>query len=340
MKKALITWIRWQDAAYLAELLLSKWYEVYGADRRSSAYWYGRLDILGIADKIKYVYMDLLDVNNINRVIKDIQPDELYNLAAQSFVGTSFNQPLVTSDIDAMGVLRVLDAIKTYSPHTKFYQASTSEMYGGTSYNRPEKWYDEESAFHPRSPYWVAKLFGHWMTKNYRESFGLYACSGILFNHESPLRWLEFVTRKITNTVAKISTWKADKLTLWNIDALRDRWYAKEYVEGMRLMLQQDKPDDFVLATWVTHTVRSFVENSFAIVWIDIQRQWSWVDEKGVDKNSGKIVVEISSDFYRPAEVDLLIWDPKKAELILWRKAKTDIAWLTKLMVDYDLSIV
>lgn len=335
-KRALITWIRWQDGAYLAELLLSKWYEVYGADRRSSSYGYGRLDILWVADQIKIVYMDLLDVNNVNNVIKEVQPDEIYNLAAQSFVWTSFSQPLVTSDINAMWVLRLLDAVRSYAPDCRFYQASTSEMFGKVQ-EIPQK---ETTSLYPRSPYGVAKLFGHRMTKNYRESYGMYACSGILFNHESPLRWLEFVTRKITNTVAKISKWLQEKLVLWNIDAKRDRGYAKEYVEWMRLMLQQEEADDYVLATGETYTVRSFVENSFKIVWIDIIREWEAENEVWKDKKTWKVIVEISSDFYRPAEVELLVWDPSKAEKELGRKAKTDIAGLTKLMVDYDLSIV
>jgi len=335
-KKALVTWIRGQDGAYLAELLLSKGYEVYGADRRSSSVGQTRLDILGIADQVSMVYMDLLDVHNINNVIKSIKPDEIYNLAAQSFVGVSFDQPVLTADVDAVAVTRILEAIRAYCPECRFYQASTSEMFGEVQ-EIPQK---ETTPFYPRSPYGVAKLYGHWITKNYRESYGMYACSGILFNHESPLRWLEFVTRKITNAVAKISKGKQDVLTLWNMDAKRDRWYAKEYVEGMWMMLQQDEADDYVLATGETYTVRSFVENSFKIVGIDIVREGEWVDEIGKDKATGKTVVQISADFYRPAEVELLIWDPTKAKEKMWRAPATDIAGLTKLMVEYDLSLV
>jgi len=336
MKKALITGIRGQDGAYLAELLLEKWYEVYGADRRSSSVGETRLDILWVADQVKIVYMDLLDVNNINQVIKDIQPDEVYNLAAQSFVWVSFDQPVLTADVDAMGVIRILEAIKQYCPECRFYQASTSEMFGEVQ-EIPQK---EATPFYPRSPYGVAKLYGHWITKNYREAHGMYACSGILFNHESPLRWLEFVTRKITHAVAKISKGKQEKLVLGNMEAKRDWGYAKEYVEGMRLMLQQETADDYVLATGNTYTVRSFVENSFAFVGIEIEWEWEGVDEIGKDKATGKTVVSISEDFYRPAEVELLVWDPSKAKKDLWREAKTDIAWLTKLMVEYDLSLV
>lgn len=336
MKKALVTGIRGQDGAYLAELLLSKWYEVYGADRRSSSVGQTRLDILGVSDQVKMVYMDLLDVHNINNVIKSIQPDEIYNLAAQSFVWVSFEQPVLTADVDAMAVTRILEAIRAYCPECRFYQASTSEMYGLVQ-AVPQS---ETTPFYPRSPYWVAKLYGHWITKNYREAHGMYACSGILFNHESPLRWLEFVTRKITNAVAKISKGKQEKLVLWNMEAKRDRWYAKEYVEGMRLMLQQDEADDYVLATGETYTVKSFVENSFKIVWIDVVREWEWVNEIGKNAATWDIIVSISEDFYRPAEVDLLIWDPSKAKEKLGREAATDIAGLTKLMVEYDLSLV
>ena len=336
MKKALITWIRGQDWAYLAELLLEKWYEVYGADRRSSSVGQTRLDILWITEKVKMVYMDLLDVHNINNVINDIKPDEIYNLWAQSFVWVSFDQPVLTADVDAIAVTRILEAIRMYCPDCRFYQASTSEMFGEVQ-EIPQK---ETTPFYPRSPYGVAKLYGHWITRNYREAHGIYACSGILFNHESPLRWLEFVTRKITHAVAKISKGKQECLVLGNMEAKRDRWYAKEYVEGMWLMLQQDEADDFILATGETYTVRSFVENSFKIVWIEIVREGQWVNEIGKNKDTWDIIVKISEDFYRPAEVDLLIWDPTKAKEKLGWEPKTDIAGLTKLMVGYDLALV
>jgi len=336
MKKALITWIRGQDGAYLAELLLSKGYEVYWADRRSSSVGQTRLDILWVADQVKMKYMDLLDVHNINNVIKSVMPDEVYNLAAQSFVGVSFDQPVLTADVDAIAVTRILEAIRTYCPKCRFYQASTSEMYGLVQ-AVPQS---ETTPFYPRSPYGVAKLYGHWITRNYREAHGMYACSWILFNHESPLRGLEFVTRKITNAVAKISKGKQEKLVLGNMEAKRDRWYAKEYVEGMRLMLQQDEADDYVLATWETYTVKSFVENSFKIVWIDVVWEGEWINEIGKNAETWAVIVTISEDFYRPAEVDLLIWDPSKAKEKLGWVPKTDIAGLTKLMVEYDLALI
>jgi len=336
MKKALITGIRGQDGAYLAKFLLEKGYEVWGADRRSgdSSNW--RLKELGIEKDVKIVYMDLLELTNIMRVIEKVQPDEVYNLAAQSFVGASFEQPILTSEIDAIGVLKILEAIRTLKPDTKFYQASTSEMFGKVQ-EIPQT---EKTPFYPRSPYGVAKLFAHWMTVNYRESFDIFACSGILFNHESPLRGLEFVTRKITHSLAKIKYGLQDKLLLGNLDAKRDWGYAKEYIEGMYLMLQQENPDDYVLATGETHTVREFVEKAAQIAGFDIVWEGEGVNSRGIDRKSGKTIIEVSPDFYRPAEVDLLLGNPKKAEEKLGWKPKTKFEDLVSIMMEADLKRV
>jgi GDPmannose 4,6-dehydratase len=332
-KKALITGIRGQDGAYLAKLLLEKGYEVWGADRRSgdSSNW--RLKELGIEKEVKIIYMDLLELTNIMRVIDRVQPDEVYNLAAQSFVGVSFEQPILTAEIDAMGVLRLLEAIRTLKPDAKFYQASTSEMFGKVQ-EIPQT---EKTPFYPRSPYGVAKLFGHWITVNYRESFGIFACSGILFNHESPLRGLEFVTRKITYSLARIKYGLQDKLTLGNLDSKRDWGYAPEYVEGMWLMLQQKEADDYVLATGETHTVREFVEKAAQIAGFDIEWEGEGINTKGVDRKTGEIIVEVSPEFYRPAEVDILIGNPKKAEQKLGWKPKTRFQKLVEIMMEADL---
>lgn len=336
MKKALITGIRGQDGAYLAKLLLEKGYEVWGADRRSgdSSNW--RLKELGIEKDVNIVYMDLLELTNIMRTIEKIQPDEIYNLAAQSFVGVSFEQPILTAEIDAMGVLRLLEVVRTLKPDTKFYQASTSEMFGKVQ-EIPQT---EKTPFYPRSPYGVAKLFGHWITVNYRESFNIFACSGILFNHESPLRGIEFVTRKITYTLAQIRYGLKDKLILGNLDAKRDWGYAKEYVEGMWLMLQQDKPDDYVLATGETHTVREFVEKAALIAGFDIEWEGEGVNTKGINKKTGKIIVEVSPEFYRPAEVDILIGNPQKAKEKLGWQPKTKFEDLVRIMMEADLERV
>jgi len=336
MPRALITGIRGQDGAYLAKLLLEKGYEVYGADRRSgdSSNW--RLKELGIEKDVKVVYMDLLELTNIMRVIEKIQPDEVYNLAAQSFVGVSFEQPILTSEVDAMGVLRLLEAIRTLKPDTKFYQASTSEMFGKVQ-EIPQT---EKTPFYPRSPYGVAKLFGHWITVNYRESFNIFACSGILFNHESPLRGVEFVTRKITYSLARIKYGLQDRLVLGNLDAKRDWGYAPEYVEGMWLMLQQEEPDDYVLATGETHTVREFVEKAAEVAGFDIEWEGEGVDTKGIDRKSGKVIVEVSPEFYRPAEVDILIGNPEKARKKLGWEPKTKFHRLVEIMMEADINRV
>jgi len=336
MKTALITGIRGQDGAYLAKFLLEKGYKVYGADRRSgdSSNW--RLKELGIERDVEIVYMDLLELTNIVSVIDKTQPDEIYNLAAQSFVGASFEQPILTSQIDAIGVLRVLEAIRRVKPDAKFYQASTSEMFGKVQ-EIPQT---EKTPFYPRSPYGVAKLFGHWITVNYRESFNMFACSGILFNHESPLRGVEFVTRKITYSLARVKYGLLDKLVLGNLEAKRDWGYAPEYVEGMWMMLQQEEPEDFILATGETHTVREFVEKAAQIAGFDIEWQGEGENTKGIDQKSGKVIVEVSPKFYRPAEVDILIGDPKKAREKLGWNPKTTFEDLVRIMMEADLKRV
>ncbi len=332
-KRALITGIRGQDGAYLAKLLLEKGYEVWGADRRSGDLSNWRLKELGIERDVNLIYMDLLEFTNIFRVIDKVRPDEVYNLAAQSFVGVSFEQPILTSEVDAIGVLRLLEALRTLKPDTKFYQASTSEMFGKVK-EIPQ---NEETPFHPRSPYGVAKLYGHWITVNYRESFGMFACSGILFNHESPLRGLEFVTRKITHSLARIRYGLQEKLILGNLEAKRDWGYAPEYVEAMWLMLQQDKADDYVVATGETHSVREFVERAGKVAGFDIEWEGEGVNTKGIDRKSGKVIVEVSPEFYRPAEVDLLVGDPAKAERVLGWKPKVKFETLVEIMMEADL---
>jgi GDPmannose 4,6-dehydratase len=332
-KTALITGIRGQDGAYLAKLLLEKGYEVWGADRRhgNSENW--RLRELGIEKDVKIIYMDLLELTNIIRAIEKIKPDEIYNLAAQSFVGASFEQPILTSEIDAIGVLRLLEAIRTIHPEAKFYQASTSEMFGKVR-EIPQS---ETTPFYPRSPYGVAKVFGHWITVNYREAFNLFACSGILFNHESPLRGEEFVTRKITVSLAKIKYGLQDKLILGNLEARRDWGYAPDYVKGMWLMLQQETPDDYVLATGETHSVKEFVQLAASYAGFDLE--WEGTDERtrGIDRKTGKTIVEVSKQFYRPAEVDVLLGNPKKAhEKLGWRPEKS-FEELVAIMMDADL---
>lgn len=335
-KKALITGIRGQDGAYLAKLLIEKGYEVYGADRRSGDSGFWRLKELGVDKDVKVIYMDLLELTNIMRVIEKIKPDEVYNFAAQSFVQASFEQPILTSDINAMGVLRLLEALRLIKPDVKFYQASTSEMFGKVQ-EIPQT---EKTPFYPRSPYGVSKLFAHWITVNYRESYKMFACSGISFNHESPLRGLEFVTRKITYGVARIKYGLQDKIILGNLDAKRDWGYAKEYVEAMWLILQQNEPDDYVLATGETHSVREFVEKAFELVGYEIIWTGEGKEVKGIDKRSGKVVVETSPEFYRPAEVDSLIGDPKKAKEKLGWIPKTKFEELVQIMVEADIKRV
>jgi len=331
-KKAIITGIAGQDGAFLAQLLLEKGYQVIGADRRRVDSYYHRLEDLGIIDQIKFTYFDLMEDSVIFDIIRKERPDEFYNLAAQSFVKASFDLPILTANVDAMGVLRILEAIRIFSPQTKFYQASTSEMFGKVQ-EIPQT---EETPFYPRSPYGVAKLFGHWIVKNYRESYGMYACSGILFNHESEYRGKEFVTQKIVEKAVDIKNGDNTPLVLGNIDAQRDWGYAKDYVEGMYLMLQQKIADDYVLATNSTTSVRDFVTMVFSKLGIVISWKGTGIEEKGIDSN-GKVLVEISEKFYRPAEVDLLIGDYRKAKEKLGWVPATNLEKLAEIMINHVL---
>lgn len=335
MKKAIITGITGQDGAYLAELLLDKGYEVYGTYRRTSSVNFWRIDELGIQNnpKLHLVEYDLTDLGSTLSLVQRVQPDEIYNLAAQSFVGVSFDQPSTTAQITGIGTLNLLEAIRFTNTKIRFYQASTSEMFGKVQ-AIPQK---EDTPFYPRSPYGVAKLYAHWMTINYRESYDIFACSGILFNHESPLRGREFVTRKITDTVAKIKLGKMDCLELGNIDAKRDWGYAKEYVEGMWRMLQADEPGTYVLATNRTETVRDFVQMAFKAAEIRVKFNGSAENEYAVDEDSGKVVMKINPKFYRPAEVDLLIGNPQLAKDKLNWIPQTSLEKLCQMMVDADL---
>lgn len=335
MKKAIITGITGQDGAYLAQLLLEKGYKVYGTYRRSSSMNFWRIEELGISnhEHLALLEYDLNDLSSNIRLLENIQPDEFYNLAAQSYVGVSFDQPIYTAQTTGLGALNVLEAIRLVNPKVKFYQASTSEMFGKVQ-QIPQ---NENTSFYPRSPYGFAKLFAHWATINYRESYDIFGVSGILFNHESPLRGREFVTRKITDGVAKISLGKQEKIELGNIDAQRDWGFAKEYVEGMYKMLQYNSPETFVLATNKTYTVRKFVEISFKNIDIDIE--WNGKDEKekGYCAKTGKLLVNVNPIFYRPAEVDLLIGDASKAKKLLDWESKISIEDLCKNMVLTDI---
>ncbi|MGN0347041.1 MAG: GDP-mannose 4,6-dehydratase [Lachnospiraceae bacterium] len=334
MKRALITGINGQDGSFLAELLLEKGYEVYGILRRKSVVDYG--NVAHIKDKIHFIYADMTDVVSLINAMRISQADEVYNLAAQSFVATSWEQPIATADIDAIGVTNLLEAIRIVKPDARFYQASTSEMFGKVQ-AIPQ---DETTPFYPRSPYGVAKLYGHWITKNYRESFNIFACSGILFNHEGERRGLEFVTRKITNTVARIKLGVEDHLELGNMDAKRDWGHSQDYVRAMWLMLQQDEPDDYVVATGETRTVREFVVAAFAKVGIDVVFEGTGVDEVGKDKATGKVLVKVNPKFFRPAEVELLIGNPKKAEEKLGWKREISFDQIVQRMIDNDLALV
>ncbi len=344
MKKALITGITGQDGAYLAEFLLSKWYEVHGIKRRASLFNTDRIDHLYekpeiYEQKLILHYGDMTDSANLIKVVSEVQPDEIYNLAAQSHVHVSFDMPEYTANSDGIGVLRLLEAIRIngLEKSCRFYQASTSELFGGMNYNRPEAGYNESSPMHPRSPYGAAKLYGMWITINYRESYNMFACNGILFNHESPIRGETFVTRKITMAVAKIHLGLQDKLTLWNLDAKRDWWHARDYVEAMWLMLQQDTPEDFVIATGVTNTVRDFVNWSFEEVGVTLEWKWTGVEEKGYDKKTGKVLVEVSPQYFRPAEVDFLLGDASKAKNKLGWVPKYSVREMCKEMVQSDI---
>jgi GDPmannose 4,6-dehydratase len=335
MKKAIITGITGQDGAYLAQLLLEKGYQVFGTYRRSSSMNFWRIDELGITNNpnLNLIEYDLNDQTSNIRLLEKIQPDEVYNLAAQSFVGVSFDQPIYTAQTTGIGALHLLEAIRIVNPKIKFYQASTSEMFGKVQ----EVPQTEKTPFYPRSPYGFSKLFAHWATINYRESYGIFGVSGILFNHESPLRGREFVTRKITDSVAKIHLGKLDKIELGNLEAERDWGFAKEYVDGMYRMLQYSTPETFVLATNKTQTVKSFVELSFNN--IDIQLEWKGKEEneKGYCSKTGKLLVNVNPQFYRPAEVDYLVGDSKKAKDLLGWEAKTTLKDLCANMVEKDI---
>lgn len=333
MKKALITGITGQDGSYLAKLLLEKGYEVYGSFRRTSDLHLDKLNFLKIADKIKFVPMELQEFTNIYRTIEKILPDEVYNLGAQSFVAVSFETPLFTADVTGMGPLRLLEAIRSINPGIKFYQASSSEMFGKIR----EKPQTETTPFHPRSPYAVSKLFAHWATINYRESYNIFGCNGILFNHESPLRGYEFVTRKITRSVARIKLGLQEDLRLGSLDSKRDWGYAPEYVEAMWLMLQQKSPDDYVVATGETHSVREFVEAAFGRIGVDLEWSGKGLEEKGVNPKTGKTLLRIDPQFFRPAEVDLLIGDFSKAREKLGWSPRTTFKELVGIMVDHDI---
>ena len=335
MKAAIITGVTGQDGAYLAQLLLYKGYTVYGTYRRTSSVNFWRIDELGIQNhaNLNLVEYDLTDLGSNIALVKKVQPDEIYNLAAQSFVGVSFDQPTTTAQITGIGALNLLEAIRLVNPKIKFYQASTSEMFGKVQ-AIPQV---EDTPFYPRSPYGVAKLYAHWMTVNYRESYNIFGSSGILFNHESPLRGREFVTRKITDIVAKIKLGQQDCLELGNLDAKRDWGYAKEYVEGMWRMLQADEPDTFVLATNRTETVRDFVRMAFKGAGIEVDFKGKDEQETAVDTATGKTVMRINPKFYRPAEVELLIGDPAKAKAKLGWEPKTTLEQLCQMMVEADL---
>ena len=342
MKKALITGITGQDGAFLSEFLLKKGYEVHGIKRRSSSFNTQRIDHLyqdPHTEGKNFIlhHGDLTDTSNLVRILQEVQPDEIYNLGAQSHVQVSFEVPEYSADADGIGVLRLLEAIRILGMEktVRFYQASTSELYGKVQ-EIPQK---ETTPFYPRSPYACAKLYGYWITVNYRESYGMYACNGILFNHESPIRGETFVTRKVTRAAARIKLGLQDKLYMGNIDSKRDWGFAGDYVELMWLMLQQDEPDDYVMATGITTTVRDFIAMSFKEAGINLRWEGSGVNEKGTDAASGKILVEIDPRYFRPADVDLLIGDPSKAIKKLGWKPKVQLPELVKMMVTHDLKL-
>lgn len=337
MKKTLITGITGQDGSYLAELLLGKGYEVHGLKRRSSSFNTGRIEHLLDNPMFKLHDGDLADSTNLTRLVKEIQPDEIYNLAAQSHVKVSWDCPEFTAETDAVGTLRLLEAIRIngLEKKTKFYQASTSELFGLIQ----EPVQSEKTPFYPRSPYGVAKMYSYWIVVNYRESFGMFACNGILFNHESPRRGETFVTRKITMAAARISLGMQEKLSLGNLNAKRDWGHAKDYVEGMWRILQNDKPEDFVLATGTTTSIRDFVTMTFKELGIEIEWRGTGVDEKGVDKATGKVVIDVNPAYFRPAEVELLLGDSTKARTKLGWKPTYDLQMLCHEMVESDLDL-
>ena len=346
-KKALITGITGQDGSYLAELLLEKGYEVHGIIRRSSSFNTGRIEHLYIDElirdmhsdrKVQLHYGDMTDSTNLIRIIQQVQPDEIYHLAAQSHVKVSFDMPEYTADTDGVGTLRLLEAVRMLGMEkkTRIYQASTSELYGLVQ-EVPQK---ETTPFYPRSPYGVAKLYGYWITKNYRESYDMFCVNGILFNHESERRGETFVTRKISLAAARIALGKQEKLYLGNLDSLRDWGYAKDYVECMWLMLQHDKPEDFVIATGEYHTVRKFCQLAFAEAGIELRFEGEGVNEKAIDVKTGKVVIEVDPKYFRPAEVEQLLGDPTKAKTVLgWNPRKTSFEELVRIMVKHDMEL-
>lgn len=341
-KRALITGIAGQDGGHLAKLLHEKGYEVYGVIRGQLEASHPRYqETKTEMPYVNLVMADLLDLSALTRAMQEIKPDEVYNLAAISHVGYSFRDPLLTADVTGKGVLNMLEAIRLagLEKTTRFYQASTSEMFGGLEYNRPETGYTEEASFHPRSPYGVAKLYGYWIARNYRESYDMFAVSGILFNHEGERRGPEFVTRKISKAVARIKLGKQDSLELGNLDAKRDWGYAGDYVEGMWRILQSDTPKDYVLATGETHSIREFCELAFKEVGIKVTWEGEGAQEVGKDAANGKTLIKINPDFFRPAEVDLLLGDPSLAEKELGWKRQVDFPGLVKLMVEHDLKV-
>ena len=341
MKTALITGITGQDGSYLAEQLLGQGYEVHGIIRRASTFNTQRIDEFYQDPheenlRLKLHYGDLVDASNISRLVEKIEPDEIYNLAAQSNVAVSFEQPEYTADVDALGTLRLLDAIKEARVDTRFYQASTSELYGDVE-EMPQ---DENTPFNPQSPYAVAKLYAYWITKNYRKAYDLYACNGILFNHEFPRRGKRFVTRKITRAVARIDAGLQDRVYLGNLNAKRDWGYAPEYVEAMWQMLNHDGPDDFVVATGETHSVREFAEKSFAVAGYQLCWEGQGKEEIGVDKNTGRTLVEVDPRYFRPADVEVLKGDASKAERVLGWKHETRFDELVRIMVESDIEML
>lgn len=334
MKKAFITGVTGQDGSYLAEFLLDKGYEVHAILRRSSVFTSQRIDHIMDHPRFHTYHGDLADSSSLHSLLTKIVPDEVYNLGAQSHVAVSFEVPEYTAEVDAVGAIRLLDAIKDLGQNPRFYQASTSELFGGLPGTAPQS---ETTPFYPKSPYGAAKLYAYWVTVNYRESYGLYACNGILFNHESPRRGETFVTKKITKAAARISQGRQQVLSLGNLDAKRDWGYAKDYVECMWLMLQQDTPDDYVIAAGETYTVRQFTEWAFEAAGITIRWEGEGVDEKGIDAESGEVRVVVNAQYFRPAEVELLWGDPTKAKEKLGWEPKTGIRELVEIMVNYDL---
>lgn len=337
-KTALITGVTGQDGSYLAEFLLKQGYEVHGLIRRHSTENLDRLEeiLQSSYNKVNFFlhYADLTDSSNLIRLVAEIKPTEVYNLAAQSHVGISFEVPEYTAEVTGVGTLKLLEALRLYGGSCRFYQASTSELFGGLPETAPQS---EKTPFYPKSPYGVAKLYSYWITVNYRESYNMFACNGILFNHESPRRGENFVTRKITLAIANIVAGKQEKLSLGNMDAKRDWGFAGDYVQGMWKMLQQDKPGDYVLATGETHTVREFVEEAFSNLGIEVRWEGKGVEEKGYDKKTGKLLVDVNPEFYRPAEVEFLWGNAEKAEQELNWKREVDFKKLTAMMMDADL---